>query len=103
MMIETVSAEAFALAPDFRVSASSADSQGAIVFAPLSGGGFVASWHEYTSTTRTIWAQRFDSNAHKVGAPIAVGYEGTSPVLASAPNGGFFVAWVSESAYPATF
>ncbi len=69
--------------------------------APLSGGGFVATW----TTTPTsgfdgdIYSQRFDASGDKVGGEVMVntisGGSGGSVVTALA-GGGYLVAWASD-------
>ena len=67
----------------------------------LTGGGFVVSWQDETSTTGQIWAQVFDASSTKVGPEILVrtptGVQNDSAITATA-DGGFVITWSDFSA-----
>lgn len=73
------------------------------------GGGFVVTWTGYNavSSTRAVFAQRYDNNGIKVGgeAQVATAASGWSPsymqaLVQSTDNGGFLVVWHENNAAP---
>ncbi|MBW2256792.1 MAG: hypothetical protein JRI25_19655, partial [Deltaproteobacteria bacterium] len=63
----------------------------------LSGGGFVAAWHDMT----TLHVQRYDNAGTVVGSEITIddAAEYSKVAVAGTSNGGFAVAYVEESEY----
>jgi protocatechuate 3,4-dioxygenase beta subunit len=90
-----------ALGPRFPVNSVTAGPQVKPVVAIDSAGGFVVAWQSPDASGAGIFARRFDA----AGAPLAAEFpvnttsaaDQTVPSVAMLPNGGFVIAWTSNT------
>ena len=84
---------------EFKVNATTLDSQSEPAVTALEDGGFVVSWQSGL-TNPDIMAQRFDTNGNAVGGEFQVKVDGIGaqqrPAITSLPNGGLAVVWESD-------
>ena len=87
---------------EFRVNEFTANNQRSPSVAALAGGGFVVAWVselERTPTSVDIYARLYNASGVALGSEFQVSVGSpmcATPVLASAANGGFAVAWAAR-------
>lgn len=93
---------------EFVVNAQTAGDQGSAAIAMDAAGGFVVAWRSqvgYANGTAALAGQRFAPDGARVGGEIRISAFTTSvvsaPAVASAPAGGFVVAWLDSTGEPA--
>jgi hypothetical protein len=88
------------LGTEFRVDVPTTANRITPAAAMLPDGGFVVAWIQRSDAT-SLAARLFDADGNPRGSsfPVALNAEGavTSPVVASAADGRFFVAWQADS------
>lgn len=89
--------------PERPVNVATTGFQGQPEIAALAGGGFVATWQSagQDGSGNGVYARLFDANGAAVGGELAVNQTTAGdqdlPAVAATPDGGFIVAWQSQS------
>ncbi|MDQ2683428.1 MAG: hypothetical protein M3Y37_07865, partial [Chloroflexota bacterium] len=98
-MFETAFEDRFAVGEEFLVSTGVIQGEQNVQFAPLAGGGFIATW----SDSGAVRAQLFDGDGHRIGAEFELAPDFGQAVLAALPSGGFIATYIVQNPYPASF
>ncbi|QKE65475.1 M10 family metallopeptidase C-terminal domain-containing protein [Aquipseudomonas campi] len=64
----------------------------------LSDGGWIIAWQDSSSSTQSIYTQRYDSEGNKIGIETKVNNANSSsshidPAVSALPDGGWLIAW----------
>ena len=98
-MFETAFEDRFAVGEEFLVSTGVIQGEQNVQFAPLAGGGFIATW----SDSGAVRAQLFDGDGNRIGAEFELASDFGQAVLAALPSGGFIATYIVQNPYPASF
>ena len=89
---------------EFRVNDQRISSQGEPDITALDSGGFVITWSDNNGTDGSgvgVFAQQYNANGNRLDSQFQVNTEFTStqsqPVVTELPNGGFVIAWTSNT------
>jgi flagellin-like hook-associated protein FlgL len=87
----------------FQINSTTASDQAYPSISSLSGGGFVATWTDYSGedgSGKGIFGQRYDASGNKVASEFQINTHTSGDQswsdIASLPNGGFVVTWNSS-------
>ena len=87
----------------FQINSTTASTQAYPSISSLSGGGFVATWTDYSGedgSEKGIFGQRYDASGNKVASEFQINTHTSGDQswsdIASLPNGGFVVTWSSS-------
>jgi S-layer family protein len=89
------------LGPEVRVNDSTATENSSPDVASDRAGNLVVVWHSFDPaiTETHVVGRRYDPSGAPVGSEFVISSDGAVPVVASAPDGRFVVAWVGQGSF----
>ena len=100
---QSYSSSGSATGSQFQINSTTASDQAYPSISSLSGGGFVATWTDYSGedgSGKGIFGQRYDASGNRVASEFQINTHTSGDQswsdIASLPNGGFVVTWNSS-------